>query len=85
MTLSAGTRLGNYEIDRPWSTGTVPVGQQSGFASFTFEPARFPHVPEMIDALQRRGYPFEVIRPIVDQLWAEVSEAAGEDSEAEDD
>ena len=31
--------------------------------------------------LQRRGYTFEVIRPIVDQLWAEVSEAA----EAEDD
>ena len=30
--------------------------------------------------LQRRGYTFEVIRPIVDQLWAEVSEAA----EAED-
>ena len=32
--------------------------------------------------LQRRGYTFEVIRPIVDQLWAEVSEAA--DAEAED-
>src|SRR5689334_3565358 len=26
--------------------------------------------------LQRRGYTFEVIRPIVDQLWAEVSAAA---------
>jgi regulatory protein len=33
--------------------------------------------------LQRRGYPFEVIRPIVDQLWAEVSEAA--EAESEDD
>ncbi len=31
--------------------------------------------------LQRRGYTFDVIRPIVDQLWAEVSEPA----EAEDD
>jgi regulatory protein len=31
--------------------------------------------------LQRRGYTFEIIRPIVDQLWTEVSEAA----EAEDD
>ena len=35
--------------------------------------------------LQRRGYTFEVIRPIVDQLWAEVSEAAEEESKAEDD
>jgi SOS response regulatory protein OraA/RecX len=26
--------------------------------------------------LQRRGYTFEVIRPIVDQLWAEVSAEA---------
>jgi len=31
--------------------------------------------------LQRRGYTFEVIRPIVDQLWAEVSAGA----ESEDD
>jgi regulatory protein len=31
--------------------------------------------------LQRRGYTFEVIRPIVEQLWAEVAAAA----EAEDD
>ena len=34
--------------------------------------------------LQRRGYTFEVIRPIVDQLWAEVSQAADEDLEVED-
>jgi regulatory protein len=33
--------------------------------------------------LQRRGYTFEVIRPIVDQLWAEVS--AAENAEDEDD
>jgi len=33
--------------------------------------------------LQRRGYTFEVIRPIVDQLWAEVSEAAEVEAEAE--
>lgn len=33
--------------------------------------------------LQRRGYTFEVIRPIVDQLWAEVS--AAEDAEDEED
>ena len=33
--------------------------------------------------LQRRGYTFEVIRPIVDQLWAEVS--AAEEAEAEED
>ena len=35
--------------------------------------------------LQRRGYTFGVIRPIVDQLWAEVSEAAEAEAEAEDD
>jgi len=37
--------------------------------------------------LQRRGYTFEVIRPIVDQLWAEVSaeEGAAEDAEDEED
>jgi regulatory protein len=29
--------------------------------------------------LQRRGYTFEVIRPIVDQLWAEISETAEAD------
>ncbi len=34
--------------------------------------------------LQRRGYTFEVIRPIVDQLWAEVSEATDEESETDD-
>jgi regulatory protein len=33
--------------------------------------------------LQRRGYTFEVIRPIIDQLWAEVSEAADEEAEGE--
>ncbi|MEO7913326.1 MAG: RecX family transcriptional regulator [Roseiflexaceae bacterium] len=31
--------------------------------------------------LQRRGYTFEVIRPIVDQLWAEVSQAADAEDE----
>jgi regulatory protein len=37
--------------------------------------------------LQRRGYSFDVIRPIVDQLWAEVSEATkrAEAAETEDD
>jgi regulatory protein len=35
--------------------------------------------------LQRRGYTFEVIRPIVDQLWSEVSEAAEENEEDSDD
>ena len=34
--------------------------------------------------LQRRGYTFEIIRPIVDQLWAEVSEAAEAEAEEED-
>jgi len=29
--------------------------------------------------LQRRGYSFEIIRPIVDQLWAEISETAESD------
>ena len=29
--------------------------------------------------LQRRGYTFEVIRPIIDQLWAEISETADAD------
>lgn len=31
--------------------------------------------------LQRRGYTFEVIRPIVDQLWAEVSAEDAEDDD----
>jgi len=31
--------------------------------------------------LQRRGYTFDVIRPIVDQLWAEVSAAADDDDD----
>lgn len=39
----------------------------------------------MSSYLQRRGYTFEVIRPIVEQLWAEVSEAAEEDEEDGDD
>jgi len=34
--------------------------------------------------LQRRGYTFEIIRPIVDQLWAEVSEAVEAEAEEED-
>ena len=34
--------------------------------------------------LQRRGYTFDVIRPIVDQLWGEVSEAAEAESQADD-
>src|SRR5215213_1599361 len=33
--------------------------------------------------LQRRGYTFEVIRPIVDQLWAEVSEAVDTEADAD--
>ena len=33
--------------------------------------------------LQRRGYTFEVIRPIVDQLWGEVSAAEDTEDEAE--
>jgi regulatory protein len=33
--------------------------------------------------LQRRGYTFETIRPIVDQLWAEVSEATEKELEDE--
>jgi regulatory protein len=33
--------------------------------------------------LQRRGYTFEVIRPIVAQLWAEVSEATEDEMEDE--
>jgi regulatory protein len=33
--------------------------------------------------LQRRGFSFEVIRPIVDQLWREISGAADEDAQLE--
>ena len=33
--------------------------------------------------LQRRGYTFEVIRPIVDQLWAEVSAAENAEDQEE--
>ena len=35
--------------------------------------------------LQRRGFTFEVIRPIIDMLWAEVRDdtAAGDDDEEE--
>jgi regulatory protein len=35
--------------------------------------------------LQRRGYTFEVIRPIVDQLWAEVSATEDAEENAEED
>jgi regulatory protein len=33
--------------------------------------------------LQRRGYTFDVIRPIVDQLWAEVSQHSKDESKAD--
>jgi regulatory protein len=42
---------------------------------------RYAFTRRMGSYLQRRGYTFEVIRPIVDQLWAEVSAAAEEESE----
>jgi regulatory protein len=34
--------------------------------------------------LQRRGFSFDVIRPIVDQLWAEISGASDDDQLADD-
>jgi regulatory protein len=33
--------------------------------------------------LQRRGYTFDVIRPIVDQLWAEVSQYSEDESKVD--
>lgn len=29
--------------------------------------------------LQRRGFNFDIIRPIIDQLWAEIGENTGDD------
>ncbi len=46
---------GNYEFDRPWTGGSTNRGQE-GFASFSFDPARFPNSAAMVAALQRRGY-----------------------------
>ncbi|HVN85914.1 MAG TPA: TIM-barrel domain-containing protein [Candidatus Binatia bacterium] len=53
--------VGNYEFDRPWTSGPLPPpifppSQYAGFASFAFDPTRFPHTDEMLAALRTRGY-----------------------------
>ena len=46
---------GNYEFDRPWTDGLSQLGYP-GFASFHFDPARFPNADAMLAALKSRGY-----------------------------
>src|SRR4029077_14917567 len=55
MYEALGIPAGTYEFDRPWTSGTTDRGQ-NGFASFEFDPDRFPNSAEMLAALQRRGY-----------------------------
>src|SRR5262249_38039136 len=55
MYEALGIPAGNYEFDRPWTTGTTDRGEQ-GFASFQFDPLRFPNSDAMLAALKRRGY-----------------------------
>jgi len=55
MYETLGIPVGNYEFDRPWTSGTTTHGQP-GFTSFSFEAARFPNSAAMLSALQRRGY-----------------------------
>jgi alpha-D-xyloside xylohydrolase len=50
-----GIPVGNYEFDRPWTSGTTNRGQ-GGFASFSFDPVRFPNSAAMVSALRQRGY-----------------------------
>jgi len=55
MYETLGIPVGNYEFDRPWTSGTTDRGQP-GFTSFDFDPIRFPNSDAMLGALQRRGY-----------------------------
>jgi len=55
MYEALGIPPGNYEFDRPWTSGTTDRGEQ-GFASFSFDPVRFPNSDKMLAALRQRGY-----------------------------
>lgn len=55
MYETLGIPAGNYEFDRPWTSGTTDRGEP-GFASFSFDPVRFPNSDKMLAALKRRGY-----------------------------
>jgi alpha-D-xyloside xylohydrolase len=55
MYEALGIPAGNYEFDRPWTSGTTDRGER-GFASFGFDPVRFPNSDKMLAGLQRRGY-----------------------------
>ena len=55
MYETLGIPVGNYEFDRPWTSGTTNH-DQPGFTSFSFEAERFPNSDAMLAALQRRGY-----------------------------
>ena len=55
MYEALGIPAGNYEFDRPWTDGVSERGYP-GFASFRFDPVRFPNTDAMLAALQRRGY-----------------------------
>jgi alpha-glucosidase (family GH31 glycosyl hydrolase) len=50
-----GIPPGSYEFDRPWTAGVTDRGER-GFASFRFDPARFPNTDAMLAALRNRGY-----------------------------
>jgi len=55
MYETLGIPPGNYEFDRPWTSGSASAGHE-GFASFDFDPVRFPNADEMLQALHNRGY-----------------------------
>ncbi len=60
MYEALGIPPGNYEFDRPWTSGDSPpppfISGYAGFASFTFDPERFPNTDKMLAALTHRGY-----------------------------
>jgi alpha-D-xyloside xylohydrolase len=55
MYEALGIPAGNYEFDRPWTSGSTDRGQP-GFTSVTFDTNRFPNSDAMLASLQRRGY-----------------------------
>jgi regulatory protein len=66
-------RLRGDESASAWSLARAALRKYADSAN------RSAFTRRMGSYLQRRGYTFETIRPIVDQLWAEISEAAEAD------
>jgi regulatory protein len=61
-----------------WGLARAALGKYAGSRD------RNAFTRRMSSYLQRRGYTFEIIRPIVEQLWAEVAHAAEDQVDAED-